>query len=288
MLVYVLQIACFILFAVMVYLAKRRGELWFILVATIYAAFFENLDIILAHGQSGSYFYDPRLILLVVETPIFIILSWGVIFYSAYTIARGLCSRLFARVLTVPLIILLLDLALDPVAARLGLWTWVGYGPSDGILGVPITNFVGWYLVMLGFMLSLLLVPHMKFLGRASKYIIIPPFSFVVFILLFSLYGFVASALNISKGSEVYFFLWFLFFITIIPLILWFVLPAKHKIRREDYTLALGARIFFYIFGFSGLFLYGLWQEPIFIITLVFTAALEFLINIKFRLNATT
>ena len=44
-----------------------------------------------------------------------------------------------------------LDLAFDAVAIRMGLWTWVGIGPTDGWFGVPAGNFYAWLFVTLGF-----------------------------------------------------------------------------------------------------------------------------------------
>lgn len=285
MAIYLLQIFCFILFGVMVYVAKKRRELWLLILATIFAAFFENLDIILAQGKAGSYFYDPRLILSVIDTPIFIILSWGAVFYSAYILVQGLAARGWIKILTLPLLVLILDLPVDPVATRLGLWTWVDYGPADGILGVPLTNFIGWYLVMLAFVISLAIVPHIDFLGRLGKYIIIPPFAFIIFVLMFSLYGFASLVLGINKENEIYYFQLFLFLITLIPLLGWLAFPHEHKVRFEEYFTALGARVFFYGFGLVGVFVLGLWHAPLFILMFIFAVVLEVVVNLKFIFN---
>ena len=36
------------------------------------------------------------------------------------------------------------DLCMDPICAQAGIWTWV---PKGGFFGVPIGNFVGWFLI---------------------------------------------------------------------------------------------------------------------------------------------
>jgi hypothetical protein len=46
-----------------------------------------------------------------------------------------------------------LDLGFDAIAIRMGLWTWVGIGPTDGWFGVPWGNFYAWLFVTVGFSL---------------------------------------------------------------------------------------------------------------------------------------
>jgi hypothetical protein len=44
-----------------------------------------------------------------------------------------------------------LDLGFDAIAIRMGLWTWVDVGPTDGWFGVPWGNFYAWLFVTVGF-----------------------------------------------------------------------------------------------------------------------------------------
>jgi hypothetical protein len=46
-----------------------------------------------------------------------------------------------------------LDLGIDAIATRMGLWTWVDIGPTDGWFGVPWGNFYSWLFVTAGFSL---------------------------------------------------------------------------------------------------------------------------------------
>lgn len=285
MVIYTLQIFTLLLFAAAVYIAIRRRELWLLALATIYAAFFENLDVVLSQGQNGGYFYDPRLLLIIIETPLFIILSWGVIFYSAYFIARGLSDKFWAQAITVPLLILIIDLPLDPVATRLGLWTWIGYGTGEGIVGVPISNFIGWYLVILAFMISLAVMPHIRFLGRVGKYLIIPPLSFVIFILFFTIYNYFASFAGILPENEINALPLFLALTAFPAISIWIFLGKTMKITREQYFACLGIRIFFYVFSLWGLFVFSFWQEPVFLALFIFSAVVELFANIKFIQN---
>jgi hypothetical protein len=48
---------------------------------------------------------------------------------------------------------IMLDLAFDAVAIRMGLWTWRGIGPDQGWFGVPAGNFYAWLFVTFAFSL---------------------------------------------------------------------------------------------------------------------------------------
>jgi len=60
-----------------------------------------------------------------------------------------------------------LDLTMEPVAARLGLWEWTPHGPW---LDVPIGNFVGWAVIVGGYTLGAELWPGTgAFVGDALR-----------------------------------------------------------------------------------------------------------------------
>jgi uncharacterized membrane protein len=56
-----------------------------------------------------------------------------------------------ARAAAAALVALTLDLLMEPVAVRSGLWRWTPPGPW---LGVPIGNFVGWAVIVAGYALG--------------------------------------------------------------------------------------------------------------------------------------
>ena len=288
MFIYAIQIICFLLFGVLAYVAWRRHELWIYLLATIYAALFENIDILVVRGQIGSYFYDERLILHIIETPLFIILSWGIIFYSSYVLARGLTKNFWAQALSVPLLATIIDFTMDPIATKMGIWSWVGYNEGDGILGVPLANFMGWYLVIFAFMITVRAITHIEFLGRFGKYILIPPAAFAVFFALFSVFSSFATTTGISISNQ---FIYLQLFFTVFALVCvtsWLKLPGKLKIRRSHYWTLLISRLLFYAFSIYGMVIYGFWQNIIFLELIIFALVIELVANIKFKLNAKT
>lgn len=95
----------------------------------------------------GTYAYSdlvgPRLLGLV---PIFIFIAWVHIAYlsvATTTLAFGR-SRLWLAPVD-GLIATAWDAMVDPLAVRAGYWTWQG---STAFYGVPLTNFLGWFLVV--------------------------------------------------------------------------------------------------------------------------------------------
>ncbi len=95
----------------------------------------------------GTYSYSslvgPRLLGLV---PVFIFIAWvniGYMVIATTTFGLGRSSLWLA-----PLDGLLAaawDAMVDPLAVRAGYWTWAGTG---GLYGVPLSNFLGWFLVV--------------------------------------------------------------------------------------------------------------------------------------------
>jgi len=78
--------------------------------------------------------------------PVAVAVVWAAVISSAMAIAPRLGWRsALGRGATAALVAIVLDLAMEPVAVRAGLWTWTPPGPW---LGIPIGNFVGWAVVV--------------------------------------------------------------------------------------------------------------------------------------------
>ncbi len=95
----------------------------------------------------GSYAYldvpGPYVLGLV---PIFILIAWihvGYLAIASTTAAFGRSSLWLAPI--DGLVATAWDLLVDPVAVRSGFWTWLS--PAT-LYGVPISNFLGWFLVV--------------------------------------------------------------------------------------------------------------------------------------------
>lgn len=112
--------------------------------AIVYGLLMEKLVIV----AFDTYTYPAAKMLDAFGIPIAIGFGWGVVIYSGYVTARRfeLSPRhipLFAGVYA-----LHMDFAMDTIAIRVPYWQWLSRGDW---FGVPLGNYVGWFLVALLF-----------------------------------------------------------------------------------------------------------------------------------------
>lgn len=121
---------------------RAAGEL---LTLAVYGFTLERLSM----SVFGSHRYGSGWVLAPLGVPIAVALVWAAVISSALTLAarRGLRPT-WARALAAALFAVTLDLTIEPVAVRRGLWEWTPPGPW---LGVPIGNFVGWVVIVAGY-----------------------------------------------------------------------------------------------------------------------------------------
>ncbi len=137
-------------------LTPRRG-LCFIAGAALtgFAAEAISLHGLILFGGAYTYRVSP----VVFDVPVAIITYWAIFIYMGYWLVnsfqvwRGIrrpakgstrLSTLIPLILFDGLVVTAIDLLMDPVATRLGKWTWTTGG---SYFGVPIGNFVGWFCV---------------------------------------------------------------------------------------------------------------------------------------------
>ena len=129
--------------------ALRRGRLPFL--ELISAAAF---GILLEEGDQlifQTYHYNPSWVLEIDRAPVVIGLTWALIIAGAMRITDALGVRRRYAPMVDSLLAISLDLGFDAIAIRMGLWTWVDIGSTDGWFGVPWGNFYAWLFVTLGF-----------------------------------------------------------------------------------------------------------------------------------------
>ena len=97
----------------------------------------------------GSHRYGTGWVLAPAGVPVAVALVWAAVISSALALAaRHGLRPAGARALAAALFAVTLDLTIEPVAIRRGLWEWTPPGPW---LGVPIGNFVGWVVIVAGY-----------------------------------------------------------------------------------------------------------------------------------------
>ncbi len=122
----------------------------------------------------GKYYYTDFLGSKFLGVPIVVPLVWFVIAYLSYSIVAGNLSRsrsepgrprthLFAKtVLLAAFGAVAWDFMIDPMFSSYGYWVWTGqFLPLPELDGIPLTNFVGWFvLVALMIAVCLWIIPR--------------------------------------------------------------------------------------------------------------------------------
>jgi len=127
--------------------ALRSGwaRAWQLAAGVVFGVLLEAITI----QQLHAYHYGHFLIMLG-EVPLMVGVGWGVIIYSARVFSDATNLPEWARPLLDGLLALNIDLAMDALAIRLGLWDW-GHGLTWQFFGVPFANFWAWFWVVFSF-----------------------------------------------------------------------------------------------------------------------------------------
>ncbi len=87
---------------------------------------------------------------MVFDVPLMVGVAWGSIAYSVMTFSNSARLPEWARPILDGLLALNIDLAMDAIAIRLGMWDW-GQGLHFNYFGVPFANFWAWFWVIFFF-----------------------------------------------------------------------------------------------------------------------------------------
>jgi putative membrane protein len=155
---------------------RWRGILVFAAICLAVSNAFENLSIF-SGFPFGHYHYSDTLGFKLFQVPALIGLAYLGMGYLAWTVARLIvdgrqagANRLVAVPIVASFVMVSWDLTLDPAASTIGhSWIWHDGG---AYFGVPVSNFLGWYLsVFIFFQLFALYVvlrPPQTAQGQAS------------------------------------------------------------------------------------------------------------------------
>jgi hypothetical protein len=145
----VIEIGATAFFVMAAWLALQRGRLPFLelVSAALFGLMLEQANQVLYE----TYEYSPEFALAVDRSPVVIGLTWALIIAGAMRITDAIGVRQRYAPIVDSVLAIMLDLAFDAVAIRMGLWTWRDIGPEQGWFGVPAGNFHAWLFVTLGF-----------------------------------------------------------------------------------------------------------------------------------------
>jgi putative membrane protein len=89
----------------------------------------------------GNYAYGATLSTKIFDIPLTIGVNWFLLVYATGVIMqRSRLKSIFPRIIAGALILVILDVLIEPVAIRFDYWHWVG-----GV--IPIKNYICWFLV---------------------------------------------------------------------------------------------------------------------------------------------
>lgn len=107
----------------------------------------------------GRYEYVSLSAPRVLGVPLSVPVMWGFYAYLTYLIASSIITRkgtagAFLRVTYASLLMVTLDLAMDPfMVSKAHAWVWLGgWGPTW--FGIPASNYVGWFIVSFTILLT--------------------------------------------------------------------------------------------------------------------------------------
>lgn len=99
-------------------------------------------------GQGYSY---PKFTLMALNVPLVIGIAWGNQLYAMRLFSDTTDLPEWCRPISDALLIVFIDLLVDPVAIRLGMWQWRGLTMQDQFFGVPYANFWGFFWLVYSF-----------------------------------------------------------------------------------------------------------------------------------------
>ena len=89
----------------------------------------------------GDYFYGENLGFKIVEVPFIIGINWLMLTMISASVAQYAKFHWLIKSVLAALLMLVLDLLIEPVAIKSDYWTWNGE--------IPISNFVTWFIIAL-------------------------------------------------------------------------------------------------------------------------------------------
>ena len=275
-----LEVATAGFFAVAAWLALRRGRLPFL--ELISAASF---GLLLEEGDQlifETYHYSDAWVLAIDRAPIVIGLTWALIIAGAMRITDALGVRRRYAPVVDSVLAIMLDLAFDAVAIRMGLWTWREIGATDGWFGVPAGNFYAWLFVTLAFSLVSRWIRDAASRRRAMEWLqlLVPLPAFAILLVSLVPFTLIQPLVDPAPGGGLV-----LFGLTLVVFLAisgWAVFGPDREVSGGarlailDLRLAFATRVAIHAFFLAALIVLGIASSaPVLLVTALVMLALE-------------
>lgn len=170
-----------------------------LLIAVLYGWLLEALDMWIF----GSYHYGSVTWWWVGHVPLYIPLLWAIILHSSMVLSDRVGLAPWARPFLDGLLAVLMDLAIDAVAIRVGLWHW-NIRLDEGWFGVPAGNLCAWMWVATWYGgLTRLVRGRIRHRGEPRwHYGLIPPLAFAGLFMSLSLTGLIGHWVGLDTPTE--------------------------------------------------------------------------------------
>ena len=156
-------------FCITLFSSKNKKSFMVILLFIIFGVSIENIGVI--YGVPfGSYVYSDYLGIKLLHTPIAIGFAWVMLTILASSFIKNNIS--LKNLFLGAFILTSFDLIIDPVSVNvMGAWEW----ESSGIYyGIPLSNFIGWFLTsFLAMIILLIFKPKISYFGKFPGIIIL-------------------------------------------------------------------------------------------------------------------
>ena len=159
------ELLVYALFLICLRFAWRGGnaEALGLLAGVLFGVILESATI----RQLNAYHYG-RFLIMLGDVPLAVGVAWGCIIYSARMFSDASSLPWLARPILDGLLALNIDLSMDAIAIRLGMWDW-GLGMQSQYFGVPWVNFWAWFWVVFSFSLGLRMTE--RFVGKQGRWL---------------------------------------------------------------------------------------------------------------------
>jgi len=167
-----------------------------ILILFLTPLIYENIGINIGGPFGIKYYYSSSFNPKFLGLPILVWIFWVIFIFIAYNLTNSIFINLFKKdyknllnkffyflvlILLDGFIVTTFDFFIDPIAVKYKLWRWENF--KESYFGVPIGNFVGWYIIGSTTTFFLRILDKTYFKNLNVRFQKIFPFIYIIIIL---------------------------------------------------------------------------------------------------------